>query len=143
VTLFHHHSGIDSEYITHFHITHGDHAAGLAWDLRDRRPREVMVFRSTQGFVEDGVEPTGDYRQTLVYKGADGHVKLTDASLTNDIAYYYSVFAAGDDGEWHLQLTDTVAPKSSSHWKRAGCVDDGESLQRILEMDIDTEVGYF
>ena len=139
--LFHHHTDISSEYITHFHITHGDHAAGLAWDLRDERPREVMVFRSMQGFVEEGVDPAEDDRQTLVYRGSDRHAHLTDTSLVNDIAYYYSVFAADDVGDWHLQLTDTVAPKGSSHWNRAGYAGDGESMQRIIDMDIDAGVG--
>jgi hypothetical protein len=143
MSLFHHHGGIDSEYITHFHVSHGDQSAGLAWNLRDGEPREVMVFRSAQGFVEEGVEPTGDDRQALVYRGSDTHVKLTDTSLVNNVAYYYSVFAAGDDGGWHLQLTDTVAPQASSHWKRAGCEDDSENLQRIIDMDVNTGVGYF
>ena len=138
MSLFHHRSGIDSEHVVHFHVSHGDHAAGLAWDLRDETPREIAVFRSTQGFVEEGVDPTGDDRQTLVYRGSDRHVKLTDQDLTNDIAYYYSVFAAGDDGAWHLQLTDTVAPGgSASHWHRAGCGDrDDVSLQRVIDMDL-------
>ncbi len=101
------------------------------------------MFRSTQGFVEEDVDPQGDERQRPVYQGSDLHVRLTDRSLTNDIAYYYSVFARGDDGDWHLQLTDTVAPRSESHWQRAGFAGDGESLQRIIDMDIDSEVGYF
>jgi hypothetical protein len=143
VTLFHHHSGIESQYVTHFHTRQGDRSVGLAWDLRDKRPREVAVFRSTQDFVEDGVDPTGDDRQRLVYQGSELHARLSDDSLTNDIAYYYSVFAKGDDGNWHLQLTDTVAPKSESHWRREGYTDDGESLQRIVDMDIDSEAGYY
>jgi hypothetical protein len=133
--LFHHQTGIESEYITHFHISHGDHAVGLAWNMRDGAPREVMVFRSTQGFAEEGVEPTGDYRQTLVYSGSAGHVKLNDTSLVNDIAYYYTVFARGDDGEWHLQLTDTVSPGGASHWRRAGYDDDGAGLQAAIDAD--------
>jgi len=137
VTLFHHRSGIEGEFITHFHAGHGDHAAGLAWDLRDDRPREVMVFRSAQDFVEEGVDPTTDDRQTLIYRGSDRHVKLTDENLTNDVAYYYSVFAAADDGAWHLQLTDTVAPSSSSHWHRGGYEVDDDSRQRLIDMDID------
>ena len=136
MTLFHHHSGTESEYIPHFRVSQGDQAAGLAWDLRDDRPRDVLVFRSRLGFVEEGVDPTADDRQTLVYQGADRHVKLTDQHLINDIAYYYSVFAAGDDGAWHLQLTDTVAPQSSSHWRRAGCDDEGDSRQRLIDMNI-------
>ncbi len=143
MSVFHHHSGIDTQYITHFHVRQGDRSAGLAWDLRDKKPREVLVFRSTQGFVEEDVDPQGDERQRPVYQGSDLHVRLTDRSLTNDIAYYYSVFARGDDGDWHLQLTDTVAPRSESHWQRAGFAGDGESLQRIIDMDIDSEVGYF
>jgi len=136
VTLFHHHSGIESQYITHFHAGHGDHAAGLAWDLRDGQAREVMVFRSAQGFVDEGVDPIADDRQTLVYRGTDKHVKLTDQNLGNDVAYYYSVFAAGDDGAWHLQLTDTVAPKSSSHWRQTGYDDESDVRQRVIDMDI-------
>jgi hypothetical protein len=102
-----------------------------------------MVFRSTQGFVEDEVEPTSDERQRLVYQGSDLHAKMTGDSLTNDIAYDYSVFARGEDGNWHLQLTDAVAPRSESHWQLAGYAGDGASLQRIIDMDIDSAVGYF
>lgn len=88
-------------------------------------------------FVERGVDPTTDERQTLVYRGSDRHVKLVDENLTNDAAYYYSVFAAGDDGAWHLQLTDTVAPRSSSHCHRVGYDDhDDDSLQRVIDMDL-------
>ncbi len=143
MSLFHHQSGIESQYITHFHVKQGDRLAGFAWDLRDDTPREVLVFRSTQGFVEEGVDPTGDERQRLVYQGSDLHAKLSDAGLTNDIAYYYSVFARGDDGHWHLQLTDTVAPKSESHWRRPGYDGDGDSLQQIIDMDVNTGVGFF
>jgi len=134
--LFHHHSGVESQYITHFHVGHGDRAAGLAWDLRDGQAREVMVFRSAQGFVEEGTDPTADDSQTLVYRGTDRHARLTDEGLTNDVAYYYSVFAAGDDGAWHLQLTDTVAPKGSSHWQREGSIDDTDTVQCVIDMDL-------
>ena len=143
MTVFHRQSGIDSEYVTGFQIRQGDRSANLAWGLRDSEPREVLVFRSTQGFVEDGVDPAGDYRQRLVYQGNDLHARLTDASLANDIAYYYSVFAKGDGGDWHLQLTETVAPRSESHWTRPGFSDDDECAQRIVDMDIDSEAGYF
>jgi hypothetical protein len=136
--LFHHHAGIESEYITHFHIAHGDREAGLAWDLRDGDTREIAVFRSAQGFVEEGVDPMTDGRQTLVYQGADRHVRLVDQHLENGIAYYYTVFARGDDGDWHLQLTDTVAPEGSSHWKRAGYEGESESQQRAFDLDFDS-----
>jgi len=143
MSLFHHHPGIESQYLTHFHVKQGNHTAGLAWDLRDAQPREVTVFRSTQEFVQEDVDPTTDHRQKVVYQGADTHVKLTETDLTNDVVYYFSLFAKGDDGHWHLQLTDTVAPNGESHWNSPGHDGDGDSLQRIIDMDVDTEVGYF
>ncbi len=143
MNLFHHDGGIESQYITHFHARQGDRTAGLAWDLRDKQAREVIVFRSTQGFVDEALDPTADDRQTVVYQGTDTHVKLTETNLTNDVAYYFSVFAKGDDGHWQLQLTDTVAPNGESHWNHPGHDGDGDSLQRVIDMDIDTEVGYF
>jgi hypothetical protein len=128
VTPFNHHDGSGAEYITQFHIRQGDCSASLAWDVRDARPREVLILRSTQGFVEDGVDPTGDDHQRLVYQGTDLYARLIDAGSTrdlsyrysNDIAYYYSVFVRGDDGNWHLQLTKTAAPRSVSHWLGPG-----------------------
>ena len=44
--LFHHHGGIESEFITHFRIDHGVPEADLTWDLRDEHGRDVAVFRS-------------------------------------------------------------------------------------------------
>jgi len=134
--LFRHDHGIESQYITHFHASHGDHAAGLAWNLRDDRPREVLVFRSAQGFVREDVDPTVDEDQTLVYRGSDRHVGFTDGGLTNDVAYYYSVFARADDGSWHLQLTDTVAPHGSHHWHGEGYDDQAERMQQVIDMDL-------
>jgi hypothetical protein len=135
MALFHHHSGAESEYITRFHISHGDYEATLAWDQRDDRERAIMVFRSTQGFVEEGVEPTDDGRQELVYRGADRHVKLTDHNLASDVVYYYSVFAQGDDGEWHLQLTDTVSPGGAPHHWSRGPAGDADSLQEVIDSE--------
>lgn len=42
--LFHHHGGIESEYVTHFRIDHGNREANLAWDLRDEHGRDVAVI---------------------------------------------------------------------------------------------------
>ena len=134
--LFHHHSGIESEYITHFRVDHGNREADLTWDLRDQHGRDVVVFRSEQGFVAEGTDPTADDRQTLVYQGRERHVRLSDEHLTNDVAYYYSIFARGDDGDWHLQLTDTVAPHGAGEWRRSGQADRDE-VQRVIDLDLD------
>jgi hypothetical protein len=134
VTLFHHHGGTDSQYINRFQIRQGDRSAGLSWEMRDGQPREVLVFQSMQGFVENDDDPTGDFRQRLVYQGSDLHVRLNDADPSgdvayyypDDIAYYYTVFAKGDDGDWHLQLTVTAAPRSVGYWQRPGSEGDGK-----------------
>ena len=126
MTSFHHDAGIDTQYITRFQIRQGDRSAGLSWEVRDGHHREVLVFQSMQGFVEDGNDPTGDYRQRLVYQGGDLQARLADADSSADvayyypdeIAYYYSVFARGDGGDWYLQLTVKAAPRSVGFWQR-------------------------
>ena len=69
VASFHQRGGRDDQFVTSFHIRQGDRVAGLAWTLRDARVREILVFQSTEGFVDDGVDPTIDRRQRVVYQG--------------------------------------------------------------------------
>ena len=117
--------------------------------MRDRQPREVLVLQSTQGFVADGVDPTADDRQRLVYRGTEPHARLTDGSVNNDVAYYYpddfsyyySVFARGDDGNLHLQLTVRAAPRSVGSWQRPDSdSEESESPQEIGDVEIDREI---
>lgn len=147
MTLFHHHGGIESEYITQFHIRQGDRAASLSWSLRDSQPREVLIFQSARGFVDDDVDPIGDNRQQLVYQGSDLNARLSDAGLTDDLAYYYSddftnyysVFVRGDDGNLHLQLIVIATPRSVGSWRRPD-FKTNESTQDIADMEIDREL---
>jgi hypothetical protein len=149
MTLFHHHGGIDSQYITQFHIRQGDRAAGLSWRLRDRQPREVLIFQSARGFVDDDVDPTGDGRQQLVYQGTDLNARLSDTDLADDLAYYYSddftnyysVFVRGDDGNLHLQLIAIATPRSVGSWQRPD-FDTSESPQEIADVEIDRELAH-
>lgn len=146
MTQFHHHAEPDTRYIAGFHVRQGDRAAGISWEMRDGRPREVLVFQSTRGVVEVGVEPTVDDRQSLVYQGTDSQATLTDSSGSDDIAYrypdsivyYYSVFARGDDGHWYLQLTEAAKPRSVGHWRRPDR-EDGETLQETANAESDRE----
>jgi hypothetical protein len=134
VTLFHNHAGADAHYIAQFAIRQGDRSAGLSWEMRDGQRREVLVFQSMQGFVDGGHDPTGDYRQRLVYQGSEPHARLNDAGESNDIAYhypddiayYYSVFARGVDGDWYLQLTEKAAPRSVGCWQYPDSEGDGK-----------------
>ena len=104
--------------------------------MRDEA-REVLVLSSKQGFAEQDISPTGDLRQQVIFQGRALHFRLIDASQARDVACCYAVFAKGDDGNWHLQLTETVEPTSESCWKRTSFDADGESLQRAFaEMDI-------
>lgn len=97
---FHHHCGGGGVFVTSFRIRQGDRAAGLEWTLRDGWAREILIFRSTQGIVGDGVDPTLDHRQRVVYQGTGRDARVDD-DLSHDIAYhyrddiryYYSVFA--------------------------------------------------
>jgi hypothetical protein len=147
VTLFHHHGGTDGQYICRLQIRQGDRSAGLSWEMRDGQPREVLVFQSMQGFVENDGDPTGDFRQRLVYQGSDLHVRLGDVDPSgdvayyypDDIAYYYSVFAKGDDGDWHLQLTKKAAPRSVGCWLCADSESDGKPSE-TGEAKIDHEL---
>jgi hypothetical protein len=149
MTLFHHHGGFDSQYIAQFQIRQGDRSAGLSWKLRDSRPREVLIFQSTLGFVEDDVDPISDDRQRLVYRGTELNARLTDAVLTDDIAYYYpddmstyySVFARGDDGNVHLQLVAQAMPRSVGSWECPGSEGGvgSEKPQEIAAAQIDHE----
>ncbi len=133
--LVHHAGRVEGEYVTHFHAGHGNGWAVLAWDLRHTAPRDVMVLRSDQGFAETA-DP-GDPRQTLVYRGVERHAKVMDAELTNDTAYYYTVFTMGDRGDWRTEVRTTVAPKGQAHWKRAGVEEDGESLRKWAKLNFD------
>ncbi len=147
MALWHRHGGTDTEYIMRFQIRQGDRSAGLSWEMRDGRAREVLVFQSMQGFVEDDGDPTGDYRQRIVYRGSDLHVRLNDAGPGDDIAYYYpddivyyySVFARGVDGNWYLQLTEKASPRSLRYWQRPDS-EGGESLAQIGDAEIDREL---
>ena len=148
--LFHHHGGSESGYITQFQIRQGDRSASLSWELRDRRPREILVFESIHGFVEDDADPTADHGQRLVYQGSDLHARLTGAGASDndvgyrypdDIVYYYSVFARGDDGNPHLQLIVTAAPRSVGCWVRADSVpEESESPRGTLSEETDREL---
>ena len=150
MTLFRHHGGTDSTYISQFHIRQGDRAAGLSWSLVDGPPREVLVFQSTQGFVEDVADPRADDRQQLVYQGTELHARLTDAGLSDDvayhypddIAYYYSVFARGDDGAMHLQLVARATPRSVGSWTSPGREGDDQISSETSETARDRDLGY-
>ena len=93
--------------------------------------------------------PSADDRQRLVYPGHRA-ARQTDATagFSNDIAYYYpddfsyyySVFARGDDGNLHLQLTVRAAPRSVGSWQRPGCEGDDESPQETGDVEIDREI---
>lgn len=150
MTLSYHHGGTDSRYITQFDIRQGDRAAGFSWELRDGQPREVLVFQSTQGFVEDDVDPVSDDRQRLVYQGSELHARLSDADLSDDLAYYYpddfsyyySVFARGDDGNLHLQLTVRATPRSVGSWQGPSCEGDDEGPMETVDVEINDELVY-
>jgi hypothetical protein len=137
VTPFHQRGGTDGHYVNRFEIRQGDRSAGLSWEMRDGQPREVLVFQSMQAFVEDDHDPTDDYRQRLVYQGSELHARLTDADPSgdiayhypDDIAYYYSVFAKGDEGDWHLQLTEKAEPRSVRYWQRPNSEGSGNPEQ--------------
>lgn len=129
-----------NQYLAHFQASRRERAVVLTWSLRDEA-REVLVLSSTQGFAEQDISPTGDLRQQVIFQGRALHFRLIDASQADDVACCYAVFAKGDDGNWHLQLTETVEPTSESRWKRTNYDADSESLQRIAEMDVDAEVG--
>jgi hypothetical protein len=121
--------GKSSEYLTHFHASHGDGWAVLAWDIRDGEPREVIVFRSKDAFADESALPTDDPRQKLVYQGADNTSKVQDTGLIDDIDYYYSIFVMGDDGDWHEELKTIVKPKDDTHWKAHNTNADSQSLE--------------
>lgn len=147
MTLFNHHGGTDTQYITRFQIRQGDRSAGLSWEMRDGQRREVLVYQSMQGFVDDDHDPTDDYRQRLVYQGSDLHTRLNDAGPSDDIAYYYpddiayyySVFARGVDGDWYLQLTEKAAPRSVGSWQCPYSEGSGNPAQ-ISDAEIDREL---
>jgi hypothetical protein len=122
--LFHHNS--KSKYLTHFHAANGDGWAVLAWDARDGG-REVLVLRSTDGFAPDEGDPTTAPGQTVAYQGTDAHAHVQDTGLTDDVDYYYTVFAKADDGEWHEQLNAKVMPKADFHWKTEDAPTEGDS----------------
>lgn len=84
-----------------------------------------------------------DECQTLVYQRDKHHVRLSDEHLTNDVAYYYSVFAHGDEGDWHLQFPDTVAPHGASEWRRTGHEADRDEIQRVIDLDLDLGASKF
>ena len=129
---FHHHCGGDGQFVTSFRIRQGDRAAGLEWTLRDGWTGEILIFRSTEGIVGDGVDPTLDHRQRVVYQGTGRDARVDDDLSHNiayryrdDIRYFYSVFARNDDGDWTLQLTATAAPRSLNFWQQPdGHTDD-------------------
>jgi hypothetical protein len=135
VTLFHHHGGREGEYLAGFSIRQGQSAAGLAWKPRDGQAREIRVFCSTQGVVADGVDPTADRRQRLVYQGSALSARLGNDHRGDDVAYYYpddivyhySIFVRGDDGDWHLQLTAAAKPRSVGFWECPGRQRDDDS----------------
>lgn len=137
MTLFQHRGGRDGEYLARFSIRQGQNAAGLTWEPRDGQAREIRVFFSTQGVVADGVDPTADRRQQLVYQGSGQSARLGDDRRSGDVAYYYpdgivyhySIFARGDDGDWHLQLTATAKPRSVSAWECPDGHRDGDGHQ--------------
>jgi len=125
VTLFHHCRGRDNEYLSRFSIRQGQSAAGLDWKARGGQAREIRVFFSTRSVVADGVDPTTDHHQRLVYQGSGPKARVGDDRggsgiayyYPDDILYHYSVFARGDDGDWHLQLTATAEPRSVAFWE--------------------------
>lgn len=95
------------------------------------------MLRSEKEFATASPDPSADARQALVYRGAERHVTLKDPGLTNDVAYYYSVFSKGDDGAWHSEMTTTVAPKGEAHWRRAGVQDDAELQAKWAKLNFD------
>lgn len=119
MTLFRHGQATDSQYLTHLHAVHGHDFLALCWDLRGEADREVLVFRSRQGFADEAITPWTDPRQTLVYRGRDKssvETELQDETVRDDMTYFYSLFALGDDGAWHEQLKIAVTPGLPTHW---------------------------
>jgi hypothetical protein len=140
MTLFHHGQATESQYLTHLHAVHGDNFAALCWDLRGDADREVMVFRSKEGFADESVAPTSDPRQTLVYKGLDRHsveTELQDETVQDDVTYYYSLFALGDDGAWHEQLKIAITPGLPAHWHLEGEDADDPIVGRFEKLWMD------
>ena len=130
------HGDSEDEYIVQFQIRQGDRSAGLSWEMCDGQAREVLILQSIQGFAPDGVDPTTNDRQRLVYQGTERRARLADDASTDityrfceGIVYYYSVFARNDTGGWSMQLTVTAAPRSVSLWQRQGREGE-ESLQK-------------
>jgi hypothetical protein len=142
------HGGNEGEYIVQFQIRQGDRSAGLSWEMRDGQAREVLILQSTQGFVPDGVDPTANDRQRLVYRGTERQARLADDASTDiayryceGIVYYYSVFARNDIGSWSLQLTKTAAPRSVGLWQRQGRECE-ESLQEAGAREAGRELAH-
>jgi hypothetical protein len=127
MAIFRH--GKSSDYLTHFHAAHGDGWAVLAWDVRGDERREVAVFRSLDAFADESADPTADARQTLVHQGVENHSHVQEAGLIDGVDYYYSVFAMGDDGDWHEQLKTKVKPKDDTHWKSHEVSEPSESMK--------------
>jgi hypothetical protein len=108
VGLFHHDQSAEHECLGHLRLESGADWVGLIFEARDHQPHEVAVFRSEVGFPDGSLAPASDLRQTLVYRGTDMHSRVKDDGLAGGVHYFYSVFAGGLDGQWHLQLKADV-----------------------------------
>jgi hypothetical protein len=115
MTIFEHKSPADRQYLAHFHADPGEGHVVLTWETRDGLPREAMVFRSREAFAQAGIDPRSDPRQTLVYQGTDRHGKVDDAAEDGPHCFY-SVFARGDDGIWHIQLKTVASAEGRVRW---------------------------
>jgi hypothetical protein len=113
--LFHHDQSAGQQCLGHLHLESGEDWVGLTFEARDRRPHEVVVFRSEVGFPDASLDPAADARQTLVYRGTDLHSRVKDDGLAEGAHYFYSIFAAGEDGQWHLQLQAEVTLRGGRH----------------------------
>jgi len=106
VTLFHHVAGADTQYITQFHTRQGDRAAASPGRCATGDPA-----RSSSPIDAGVVETASNPPPTRVSGSSTRHGnarQMTDSIGSDDvvyyypdsIAYYYSVFARGDDGHW-------------------------------------------
>lgn len=118
--LFHHDQTAERQYLTHVHVEHGDGSVILSFASRDHLPHEIAVFRSVDSFAEESIEPASDPRQKLIYQGSELHSQIADEQLADGTSYFYSIFARGEDGGWHLQLKTIATAKAGVHWQWLG-----------------------
>jgi hypothetical protein len=110
MSLFRHKPLTGRSCLRRFQAEHGDGFVELSFETRDGLPHEITVLRSETAFAQESVDPSGDSSQTLVYRGRELHARVRDENLRDGVTYYYSVFAYGSDGFWHLQTKTIVVP---------------------------------